>query len=180
MFTRSTNQNSNSLPADMAPDMPKSTKPQPPKLPPTKAPPTKPEAQRHVSIISNDLTILGKDLKIISKGSIQVDGEIQGEIRGVDVTVGAKGKVVGTVAARSVIVDGAVLGEIQAKSVSLRSSSRVEGDVHHQSLSMDQGAIFDGRSRRHENGEELEPQLDVSAGDELISGAPRVDDGTTH
>lgn len=180
MFTRSTNHSSNSLPADMAPDMSQKPKQQPPKLPLAKKPPAKVEARPHVSIISNDLTILGKDLKIISKGAIQVDGEIQGEIRGVDVTVGAKGKVIGTVAARNVIVDGEVLGEIQAKNVSLRSKSRVEGDVHHQSLSMDQGAIFDGRSRRHEKGDDLEPQLDLSAGDNLNNSDPNSSGGTTH
>ena len=106
------------------------------------------KAEQHVSIISNDLTILGSDLKIISEGAIRVDGEIRGEIRGLDVTVGRRGKVIGTVSGKRVIIDGEVSGEIRAGQVTLRSNSRVAGDVHHQSLAIDLGAIFDGQSSR--------------------------------
>ena len=33
------------------------------------------------SVISNDLKIIGQDLKIISQGTLQVDGEIEGDVR---------------------------------------------------------------------------------------------------
>lgn len=116
------------------------------------------EGAKRLSIISNDLTIMGQDLKIISKSALQVDGEIQGEIRGIDVTVGKLGKVVGTVAAETVTVDGQVMGAIQAVKVTLRTNARVEGDVHHQSLTIEEGAIFDGRSKRQENAADLGAQ----------------------
>ena len=112
------------------------------------------EAQ-HVSIISNDLTILGSDLKIISKGAIRVDGEIRGEIQGVDVTVGRRGRVTGMVTAKRVIIDGEVSGEIQAGQVTLRPTSRVNGDIHHMSLTIDQGAMFEGGSKRRKEAPEL-------------------------
>ena len=182
MFTRSNNHTNNAhpVPTDMAAEIPQAPKPQPPKLPAAKKKTVPAQQPPHVSIISNDLTILGKDLKIISKGSIRVDGEIQGEIRGVDVTVGAKGKVIGIVAARSVIVDGQVQGEIQAKTVALHSNSHVDGDVHHQSLSMDKGAVFDGRSKRHEDNGDLEPQLNLNAGDASAKTPPEGDSTTPH
>jgi len=103
---------------------------------------------QHVSIISNDLTILGCDLKIISEGAIRVDGEIQGEIQGVDVTVGRRGKVVGTVSGTRVTIDGEVAGEIQADQVKLSTHARVDAEIQHQSLSIDQGARFDGSAKR--------------------------------
>ena len=51
------------------------------------------------SVIGNDLKIIGQGLKIIGRGTLQVDGEI-------------------------------------------------EGDVHHMSFAIEQGAVFEGRSRR--------------------------------
>ena len=127
---------------------------------------------KHYSIISNDLTIMGQDLKIISKGALKVDGEIQGEIRGVDIIVSENGKVTGTISAQSVIIDGKVMGTVQAAMVTLRKKAHVEGDVHHTSLTIEEGAIFDGRSRRHEDAAELAPQLDVQG--QTPSSSPPV------
>ena len=126
------------------------------------------EAQ-HVSIISNDLTILGSDLKIISQGAIRVDGEIQGEIQGVDVTVGRRGRVAGLVTANRVIIDGEVSGEIQAGHVTLRPTSRVNGDIHHMSLTIDQGAMFEGGSKRRKEA----PELAVTAPADAIWNSDR-------
>jgi len=118
------------------------------------------QATQHVSIISNDLTILGSDLKIISEGAIRVDGEIQGEIQGVDVTVGRHGKVIGTVTGNRVKIDGDVSGTIRAKQVMLSANARVDGDVHHQTLSVDQGARFDGSSKRADYVTLVEPAIE--------------------
>ena len=52
------------------------------------------------------------------------------------------------VAGQQVIVRGRVSGMICGKTVALQSSSNVEADVHHMSLLIEQGAMFDGRSRR--------------------------------
>ena len=115
---------------------------------PTHSEEDKRQTAQHISIISNDLTILGKDLEIISKGSVQVDGEIRGDIRGIDVTVGEKGRVIGKVTGEHVIVDGEVLGAIDGEEVVLRSHARVDGDINHQLLTIDIGAVFDGSSKR--------------------------------
>ncbi len=109
------------------------------------------EQGQTISIISNDLTILGKDLKIISKGSVQVDGEILGDISGIDVTVCKDGKVLGEVSGERVVIEGEVSGNIRAEQVMLRPDSHVEGVIHHRSLTIEDGAIFEGRSKRHEN-----------------------------
>ena len=113
------------------------------------------------SVISNDLKIVGQDLKIISRGTLQIDGEVEGNVAGAEIIIGEHGNVTGTVAADRVIVRGRTSGVIRAMSVALQSSARVEGDIHHMSLAIEQGAEFDGRCRRPANASEL--QLDLEA-----------------
>jgi cytoskeletal protein CcmA (bactofilin family) len=113
------------------------------------------------SIISNDLKIIGQGLKIISRGTLQVDGEVEGDVAGAEVIIGEQGKVTGTVAAERVIVRGRTSGIIRAMTVALQASARVEGDIHHMSLTIEQGAEFDGRCRRPGNPAELKLDLDA-------------------
>jgi len=107
------------------------------------------------SVIGNDLKIIGQGLKIISQGTLQVDGEVEGDVGGSEVIIGEQGKVTGTVAAERVIVRGRISGVIRGVTVTLQSSSRVEGDIHHMSLAIEQGAEFDGRCRRPADAAEL-------------------------
>lgn len=111
------------------------------------------------SIIGNDLTIIGQGLRIISKGNIQVDGEIQGDVLGAEVIIGQHGKVTGVVSAENITVCGEVQGTIRGVKVALQSSSRVEGDVHHQVLTVEEGAQLEGRIRRSQDVSELKPNL---------------------
>jgi cytoskeletal protein CcmA (bactofilin family) len=113
------------------------------------------------SVIGNDLRIIGQGLKIISQGTLQVDGEVEGDVGGSEVIIGEKGKVTGTVAAERVIVRGQVSGVIRGVTVTLQSSSRVEGDIHHMSLAIEQGAEFDGRCRRPADAAELNLNLET-------------------
>jgi cytoskeletal protein CcmA (bactofilin family) len=100
------------------------------------------------SVIGNDLKIIGQGLKIIGRGILQVDGEIEGDVQAVEVIIGEQGKVTGMVAGEQVVVRGKVSGAICAKHVALQASSEVQGDIHHMSFAIEQGAIFEGRSRR--------------------------------
>ena len=113
-------------------------------------------------MIGNDLKIIGQGLKIISQGTLQVDGEVEGDVGGSEVIIGEKGKVTGTVAAERVIVRGKISGVIRGVTVTLQSSSRVEGDIHHMSLAIEQGAEFDGRCRRPSDASELNLNLEAS------------------
>jgi cytoskeletal protein CcmA (bactofilin family) len=111
------------------------------------------------SVIGKDLTIIGSGLKIVSKGLLQVDGEVQGNVIGLKVVIGTSGKVTGLVNAEEILVQGAVSGTIRAVDVKLASSSVVEGDLYHQSLALEQGCVFEGRSRRVEARDDLVPDL---------------------
>ena len=100
------------------------------------------------SVIGNDLKIIGQGLKIISRGILQVDGEIEGDVQAAEVIVGEKGKVTGMVAGQQVVVRGKVSGVVCGKKVALQNSSQVDGDIYHMSFAIEQGAYFEGRSRR--------------------------------
>lgn len=115
------------------------------------------------SIIGNDLTIVGQGLRIITKGTLQVDGKVEGDVVGTEVIIGEKGEVTGVVSGESVIIRGQVHGTIRGMKVALQSSARVEGDVHHQQLSVEQGAVLDGRVRRPKDTAELKPDLDPAS-----------------
>ena len=106
------------------------------------------------SVIGPDLTIMGN---LVSRGEVQVDGEVQGDIHGTNVVVGERARITGGVVAEEIVVRGHVMGSIRGRKVLLQSSSHVEGDVFHQSLSIEQGAYFEGKSRRSED-----PTADVA------------------
>ena len=129
----------------------------PPAQPQRRSGPAK--SSGNLSVISNDLKIIGQGLRIISQGTLQVDGEVEGDVVGSEVIIGELGKVTGTVAAEQVTVRGRISGAIRAVTVTLQSSSHVEGDIHHMSLAIEQGAAFDGRCRRPTDASELRPDL---------------------
>jgi len=112
-----------------------------------------------VSVIGSDLTIVGSGLRIIAKQPLQVDGEIQGDVMGSRVTIGPSGKVTGLVNAEQVHINGAVSGTIKGVNVLLSSTAVVDGDIFHQSITLEQGAQFEGRSRRPSDQSELMPDL---------------------
>jgi cytoskeletal protein CcmA (bactofilin family) len=100
------------------------------------------------SIIGEDLAIIGN---VTSKGEIQVDGEIQGDVHCGSLLLGDKSQITGCVVAEDVVVRGRVVGSIRGLRVTLQAQSHVEGDIYHQSLAIEQGAYFEGKSRRSDN-----------------------------
>jgi cytoskeletal protein CcmA (bactofilin family) len=63
--------------------------------------------------------------------------------------------VTGMVAGRQIVVRGTVSGVICGQTVALQASSQVEGDINHMSFAIEQGAQFEGRSRRAKSAEDL-------------------------
>jgi cytoskeletal protein CcmA (bactofilin family) len=116
----------------------------------------KPATENDKSVIGNDLKITGQEVKIICRGTLQVDGEIQGDIEAVEVIIGESGQITGMVAGQQVTVRGVASGVICAKTVVLEGTARVEGDIHHMALAIGQGALFQGRSRRAASEADLE------------------------
>jgi cytoskeletal protein CcmA (bactofilin family) len=162
MFTRNSSAEPKMLDPIKPAGSPSNGSAQPQRQPaPQRQPQSGPGANPNFSVISNDLRIIGQDLRIITQGSLQVDGEVEGDIRGNEIIIGELGQVRGTVAAERVTVHGRCAGVIRGRSVTLQSSAKVEGDIHHMSLAIERGAEFDGRCRRPADASEL--QLDGEA-----------------
>ncbi len=132
----------------------------PPSLPAAKVPHIQRTEPSGLSIIGRDLTIMGERIVIVTKGTLQVDGEVHADLHGAEVIVGESGKVTGTIWADVVAVRGQVFGTIKGAKVELQAKSIVEGDIHHQSLVIVEGANFDGRVRRPKDAAELKPALE--------------------
>ncbi len=115
------------------------------------------------SVISNDLTIIGQSITIVSQGHVQIDGAVQGNVHGKQVSIGNQGAITGMVMAESVEVRGQLEGSIRSPHVVLHPTARVQGDIHHTTISIAEGAEFDGRVRRPSDTSELTPILDPAA-----------------
>lgn len=100
------------------------------------------------SVIGPDLSITGN---LESKGEVQVEGEVQGDIHAQRIVVGERARIIGALIAEEVVVRGSVQGSIQGNAVTFQATSRIEGDVFHKSLAIEQGAFFEGKSRRAED-----------------------------
>lgn len=97
------------------------------------------------SIIANGVKITGT---IDADGAeLQVDGEVEGNVRGGSLTVGDTGMVKGDIVSESVTVHGRVEGSVRARKVMLARNAHVLGDIVHQSLSVEMGAVFEGQCR---------------------------------
>lgn len=117
--------------------------------PSSQAKPQGPSASKMMpSIIGEDLTVTGN---VSSKGEIQVDGQLTGDLICGSLLLGDKAEINGSVTAEDVVVRGKVMGSIRGLRVTLQAQSHVEGDVYHQSLAIEQGAYFEGKSRRSDD-----------------------------
>lgn len=100
------------------------------------------------SVIGPDLLIQGN---LISKGEVQVEGEVQGDIHGTNIVIGERARITGSIIAEECIIRGNVLGTVRGKRVLLQATSHVEGDIYHQTVAIEQGAFFEGKSRRSQD-----------------------------
>lgn len=112
------------------------------------------------SVIGSDLSIEGPSITMRCKGTLCVNGSIEANLHCVELLIGDQGVIVGSIAANKVAVSGRVNGSIVGDSVVLHSTAHVEGDISSRSLSIEQGASFDGRSRKVTDPAEVAPQLE--------------------
>lgn len=93
---------------------------------------------------------------IATKGSIRVDGTIEGDLSAAgDVALGPGSSVEGNVSGRNVSVAGSVRGNVRAAGkLILEAKAIVYGDVSAQRLVIDDGAVFDGSCVMTGGGEE--------------------------
>ncbi len=104
-----------------------------------------PALEKTVSHIGSDLTIIGS---IEAQGEVIFDGRIEGDIVSGTIFVGDGAVVVGKIKSNIASVKGSVIGTVWARKIALLAGSKVEGDIYHNQLSIEEGAYFEGRSRR--------------------------------
>jgi cytoskeletal protein CcmA (bactofilin family) len=112
------------------------------------------DTSRSLSNIGEDLVITGN---VTSKGEIQIDGQLHGDIQCASLVLGESSRLEGSVVAEDVVIRGRLKGSVRALRVTLESKCHVEGDLIHQSLAIEQGALFEGKSRRADNPLSLSP-----------------------
>jgi cytoskeletal protein CcmA (bactofilin family) len=115
-----------------------------------------------ISTIGEDLVITGN---VTSRGEIQLDGQLHGDIHCVSLVLGESSQLEGGVIAEEVVLRGRLIGSVRARRVTLQSTCHVEGDLVHQSLAIEQGAFFEGKSRRADD--PLSPSQEIPS-----KGAP--------
>lgn len=82
------------------------------------------------------------------KGTVRIDGLIDGNINADWVIVGETGTVTGNIRARGAVVGGRVTGNIDAeKIVELKPKARFAGEIRTPALAVSEGAVFEGHSR---------------------------------
>lgn len=96
------------------------------------------------SILSADMRITGN---VSSECEIQVDGNIEGDIRTKILLIGQGAEVKGEIVADSVQVHGSIFGQIKARSVVLAKTAHVVGDILHEDLSIEKGAFLEGHCK---------------------------------
>jgi cytoskeletal protein CcmA (bactofilin family) len=96
------------------------------------------------SLIGADSSFKGD---IRTKGTIRIDGSVEGNIEADWVILGEKSHVSGDIAARGVVVGGKVRGNVTVKEIcEIRNKGEVVGELMTAKLIIAEGGIFEGRS----------------------------------
>jgi cytoskeletal protein CcmA (bactofilin family) len=94
------------------------------------------------SVLSADIRMSGD---LTSGGTVEVLGEVNGDIVAQTLIVGGEGRVVGTVRAETLEVRGKLEGKAACVGFTLRAAAQVTAEVTYETLVIESGAVIDGR-----------------------------------
>lgn len=103
--------------------------------------PSSPGTSVGKSVLASDLKITGD---IVSKGSVEVMGEIDGSIMADNIVISHEGSIKGTIGAKTVDLRGKLTGKIDSATLTLRSAAQVTADITYTTLSIESGAQIEG------------------------------------
>jgi cytoskeletal protein CcmA (bactofilin family) len=114
------------------------------KSPDTAAPaiPARHSGSNTISVLAHDLRITGE---VSSTGTIEILGEVEGNLSAKGLIVGSEGRMNGTVSAENVEVKGHLDGRIATHGFALRASAVVAADVSYTTLVIESGAQIEGK-----------------------------------
>lgn len=91
---------------------------------------------------------VGADFKgqIVVKGTVRVDGKIEGNITSEEgIVIGEKGVIKGNISGKTVLISGKVTGNVACtKRLEITPTGQVQGDIRTPRLAMAEGVIFKG------------------------------------
>lgn len=93
------------------------------------------------SIIAKETTIKG-DLEFV--GTLIVEGYLESQVKGMEMTIQKSGKLNGTLKVRSLNCHGEIEGDIHADNVVIHSDAVVSGAIHATTLEIEPGASING------------------------------------
>jgi cytoskeletal protein CcmA (bactofilin family) len=100
-------------------------------------------------------TIISKDSKIegniYCNGIIEIEGIVNGIIKGNSIIIREDGFIEGEIIAESLNIRGKFDGSIKARSISISSKAKVTGDINYGSLCVEDGASIDGQFKKIES-----------------------------
>ena len=103
------------------------------------------ESRKLETIVGDGTRVAGQ---VSAKGTIRIDGILEGDVDADWVVVGETGKILGNIRSRGVVVGGSVAGNIEAaETVELMRGAKMTGEIRAPKLSVSEGAFFEGRSR---------------------------------
>lgn len=165
MFNRKQDNSKDTVPFQLRrPDGSDAGQAQPPQIPT--------QSYQPPSVIGNDLSIEGQSITIRCQGLLTVNGDINADVHSKQLDVGRDGNIVGSISAENVEVHGRVNGSIHGARVVLHDTAVVEGDIETQFLTIQEGASFDGRSRKVHDLAEVAPRLDRGSQSQPIYQQP--------
>jgi len=97
------------------------------------------------SIVSEGLHIAGN---LFTGGDVQIDGRVEGDVQGRNITVGITGRVIGNIVADEAVISGSVSGGIVARSVVLTGTAKVACSIRQERMSVEAGAQIAGLVER--------------------------------
>jgi cytoskeletal protein CcmA (bactofilin family) len=116
-------------------------------------------ADRPTSILGPDISIYGQQLILKTKGSLLIQGHIEGDVHGEAVTVDDGAHVKGVITARTIAIQGGVKGELKGSNVILHEHSVVEASIVQERLTIADGAHFEGSVKKAKDISEVTPDL---------------------
>ena len=96
-------------------------------------------ANKTKSILISDVKIKGN---ITEKGSIIIDGEVNGNINAEFVETFENSNIKGNITSKNVFIGGKLKGDINADRVHIRKTADVDGKIMQKILSIEEGSVL--------------------------------------
>jgi len=98
-----------------------------------------------ISTLDHGVLVIGN---IVSEGTLQIFGRVNGDIAASHLIVKEGAQIEGNIVAQEAVILGTCKGVIHGNGVKLQGAAIVEGEIYSKSLSIEHEAQFEGVSRR--------------------------------